>query len=554
MPLEERKKLVAELFDIITGRVKEFILKHDATRVVQTALKYGNLEQRKMIARELKGEFKSLAESRFAKFTIAKILVHGDGEIRDMVVPEFYGHVRRLIKHPEAAWILDDVYRGAATGKQRATLLREWYGAEYAIFKANATDGKDADLAPLLAAKPEKKAPIMRYLYDMINHLVQKQTTGFTMLHDAMLQYYLNNTPGSEEAGEFVELLKGDEQGNLLKNLAFTNSGSRLVSLVLAHSSAKDRKNLLKAYKGIVQQLAYDPYGHRILLTALAVVDDTVLTTKSIYGELLPKGSAATSATTSPDEAPLLSSILDLHARIPLLYPLAPKPGTILPAPALALLAEVERIRTSTSKKDPATRRTELARASTPALLGLIAAYASTLVQSTFGCVFVAETLLSAEGTDLVEARKPALRAVVALLDSPDEAVRNALRTPAAGRLLKALVLSGRFSAEAGKVEVCTPPLGFADMLFESLGGARVVEWAGGENGFVVVGMLESGDFSRKAELRRALRGKRDVLERRAKEGQRGVYGGKKDWKNGKREKPEGNRGAQLVLRMLDES
>lgn len=119
MPLEERKKLVAELFEIITGRVKEFVLKHDATRVVQTALKYGNLEQRKMIARELKGEFKQLAESRFAKFTIAKVLVHGDDEIRDTVVPEFFGHVRRLIKHPEAAWILDDIYRGPATEKQK---------------------------------------------------------------------------------------------------------------------------------------------------------------------------------------------------------------------------------------------------------------------------------------------------------------------------------------------------------------------------------------------------------------------------------------------------
>ena len=124
MPLEERKELVTELFEIITGRVKEFVVKHDTGRVIQTALKYGNLEQRKMIAKELKGEYQGLAESRYAKFMIGKVLVHGDNETRDIVVPEFYGKVRRMIKHPEASWILDDVYRGAATPKQKARLLK----------------------------------------------------------------------------------------------------------------------------------------------------------------------------------------------------------------------------------------------------------------------------------------------------------------------------------------------------------------------------------------------------------------------------------------------
>lgn len=75
--LDERKKLVEELFDIITGNIKEFVLKHDSVRVIQCALKYANMEQRKMITKELKGEFRALAESRYAKFLIAKLLVEG---------------------------------------------------------------------------------------------------------------------------------------------------------------------------------------------------------------------------------------------------------------------------------------------------------------------------------------------------------------------------------------------------------------------------------------------------------------------------------------------
>ena len=167
-----------------------------------------------------------------------------------MVVPQFYGHVRRLINHPEAAWIVDDIYRQVATSTQKALMLREWYGAEYAIFgKTKAAHGVhekvSADLKAILEESPEKKKPIMNYLHQLINQLVQKKMTGFTMLHDAMLQYFLNTAPGTSEATEFLELLKSDldeeQGGDLLKNLAFTKNGSRVVCLALGYGNAKDR-------------------------------------------------------------------------------------------------------------------------------------------------------------------------------------------------------------------------------------------------------------------------------------------------------------------------
>ncbi|KAH0390553.1 ARM repeat-containing protein, partial [Aureobasidium melanogenum] len=49
VPNDERKALVAELFEIITGRVRDFVFKHDSVRVIQCALKYANMQQRKQI-------------------------------------------------------------------------------------------------------------------------------------------------------------------------------------------------------------------------------------------------------------------------------------------------------------------------------------------------------------------------------------------------------------------------------------------------------------------------------------------------------------------------
>ena len=217
VPAEERKALVAELFSIINGRVRDFVFKHDSVRVIQCALKYANQEQRRTIVEELKGDIRTLVESRYGKFLVAKMVVQGDQGIRGIVVPEFYGHVKRLINHPEASWIVDDIYRQIATTQQKAMMLREWYGTEFALFHrkpdsnaAAAVSGEDtAELTKILAKNPEKRKPILQFVLQMINSLVQKKMTGFTMLHDAMLQYFLALTPGTEEHSEFLEILKG---------------------------------------------------------------------------------------------------------------------------------------------------------------------------------------------------------------------------------------------------------------------------------------------------------------------------------------------------------
>lgn len=77
VPLEERKALVAELFEIITGRVRDFVFKHDSVRVIQCALKYANKEQRRSIARELQADIRSLSESKYGKFLVGKMIVEG---------------------------------------------------------------------------------------------------------------------------------------------------------------------------------------------------------------------------------------------------------------------------------------------------------------------------------------------------------------------------------------------------------------------------------------------------------------------------------------------
>lgn len=473
------------------------MFKHDSVRVIQTALKYGNLEQRKLIAHELKGTYKELAQSRYAKFLVGKLIVHGDEETRDLIIPEFYGNVRRLIRHAEGSWILDDIYRQVASKAQKDRLLREWYGPEFVIFQDE--NETTSDLTTILEAHPEKRGPIMNHLREMINQLVQKKSTGFTMLHDAMLQYFLNTKPGSNEANEFIELLKSDEEGDLVKNLAFTKSGSRLMCLSFAYANAKDRKLLLRFYRDTVKAMAGDLNGHQVLISAYEVIDDTKLSAKSFFPELLNQND---SEETRNEE--LCFQVNDLTARIPILYPFAgDRVKWLLPEADQKVLEEVREIRKETSKKDPTMRRQELVKAASPTLLEFIAARASTLLETTFGCQFLSEVLFEADGDKTA--------ALAALAEAAKEHT-EARDTAHVGRLLKSLVQGGRFNPATKSVEKVEPALNFHGVLYDQIKD-EVMDWATGANPFVIVALAESEDFEKKSELLKTLKKNKKALE-----------------------------------------
>jgi pumilio family protein 6 len=574
VPLEERKQLVTELFEIITGRIKDFVLKHDSVRVVQTAIKYANLEQKRMIAKELAGTYRQLAESRYAKFLIGKLLTQGDSEIRDLIVPEFFGHVRRLIKHPEASWILDDVYRGIATKQQKAIILREWYGAEFALFQKDNSEKVVGDLSDILAADPGKRAPIMRSLQELINQLIQKRMTGFTLLHDAMLQYFLNAKPGTEEITDFIELLKGDEDGDLMKNLAFTRSGSRVVCLALAYGTAKDRKHFLKTYKDTLQMMAADPNGHIVILTAYEVIDDTVLTSKSIFPELLTKDA-------DKQVENIVFSANDINARTVLLYLFQGRSKSLFPeshSADLEILTEIDSVRTMTSKKRPEIRRNELAKALSPLLLKAIGAGATDLVATSFGCQFITEVLFGAEGD-----KSTALAAVAETAAGdptfvqplvPADKVTTGSAVPVShmaataygGKMLKALIAGGRFDSKTKTLVPVVPALNFAEVLYPNIKD-YIIEWATGSSSFVVLALAESISFSHREEVVQILNDNKNKLQKAAKEetseqktrreeveqqSKEAETGGKgKKSKKRFNEREVGNKGSALLLEML---
>jgi len=433
-----------------------------------------------------------------------------------------------------------------ASPEQKARLLREWYGPEFAIKGLDDKALDTADLATILERSPEKRKPIMDYLQMQINQLIQKKMTGFTMLHDAMLQYFLTCKPNTSEASDFLEHLKpdptlkeGDEADNidLLKNLAFTKPGSRLVSLAFAHGTAKDRKILLRPYKDTVETMVYDENAYHVLLAALAVTDDTKLTSKSIFSELLPTGDQLSEK--------VVNMINDTHARAVLLYPFAADSKWLLNENTRTRLLEVYKVREVTSKKDPSIRLQEISKNIEPHLLVAVHERTGDFASSTFGCQFLGEVLVGAPEVE-PQKRKETLSKVALLSEQILE-----IGTGHGKNMLKTLVQGGKFDPKTKKVVPVKPTLGFADMFWDHI-KSDVLTWATSEGAFVIVGLTEAEDFNSKDEVLAALRKGRKKLEAAAA----GPAGNadptkQKKNKNANIPKDKGNAGAKILLEKL---
>lgn len=63
----EREKAVGPLRDAVAGHVQDIVFKHDASRIVQTLVKYGGQRERDAVASELKGRYVELAQSKYSK-------------------------------------------------------------------------------------------------------------------------------------------------------------------------------------------------------------------------------------------------------------------------------------------------------------------------------------------------------------------------------------------------------------------------------------------------------------------------------------------------------
>ena len=133
--------------------------------------------------------------------------------------------------------------------------------------------------------------------------------------------------------------------------------------------------------------------------------------------------------------------------------------------------------------------------------------------------------------------------------------------------MLRSLIAGGRFDNKLKKIIPVSPPLNFADILYPVIQD-HIIEWATGSSSFVVLSLLETENFSSKAEvLEKLKKGKKDLQkaateetpEQKAKAAEiagAGKENGDVKAKKGKKkaaptQKAVGNAGSRMLLSML---
>ena len=282
LPAAERAGPLKELYALLTGKFKEIIVKHDASRMIQTCVKYGSPQQRLQIATELKGTYAEISKSRYGKHIVKRLLQYCPS-VRKSIVAEFRGQVGKLIRHADASSVLEEIYSEYANGRDRNALLLEFYGPEFVLFQKRGENEPIPSISEILSQSPvEKKEKVLKCLREALDGLINKGSLQHTLIHRLMLEYVQN-----EETAKLQDWISTFE--NQLVEILHTFEGARVVSRCLAVATAKQRKNIIKSFKTFTTKIAKEEYGHQVLLVAFAVVDDTVLMRSVIISEIVKK-------------------------------------------------------------------------------------------------------------------------------------------------------------------------------------------------------------------------------------------------------------------------
>ncbi|RLV90393.1 Pumilio y domain family member 6 [Spathaspora sp. JA1] len=343
-PKEVRDKLCNEIWELSKDVITDLVMKHDASRIVQTLVKYSSKERRDNIVKALKGNYYVLATSAYGKYLLIKLLHYGSKESRALIVDELHGKLRKLMRHREGAYVVEDLFVLYSTADQKQQMIREFWGSEYAVFRES---GKGKTVLEVVKESSEKKQLIMTNLYGTIKASVEKGSTGFQILHAAMKEYVSilvdDIDTNDSQIREFIDLLA--EQ---FAELVHTQEGSEVACKLIALANAKERKTIIRSLKSHINELIKNEYGNLVLITLFMTVDDTVLLFKSFIVEVV-----------SNELMPQL--IQDKFSRRPFLYLLKGLDGKYFSPLVKNSLSQYEELAyKKTSRKEQDIRRAEL--------------------------------------------------------------------------------------------------------------------------------------------------------------------------------------------------
>lgn len=311
---EEVKAMASRLVTLTEGKVQEIALQHDASRVVQAALQFGNAEERRQVLKELtNASLLELSKNQYAHFVVLKSIKYcaSDKESVKMIVKvsrgmklqlsilfvlvlsyqslftamllqALKGNIPKLAVHATGSKTVEALFQ-SFPNKSTAVLQQEFYGPHFALFAADVaqgTGGTPTTLATHLSKSPDKKEAALSFIKKILEKGIEKSLFGYQYYQDLFAEY-MANAP-SQDIRQMAPSVV-DHSVHLLSSKA----GTRVVAACAAYGTAKDRKRILKSLKGFSKSALLHRDAYLAVLRLVQVTDDTVSTQKNVFNELL---------------------------------------------------------------------------------------------------------------------------------------------------------------------------------------------------------------------------------------------------------------------------
>lgn len=279
---EDIEVMMKELMELLQGKFNRIALQHDASRVVQSAIQFGNKQQRSEIVTELAeaGNIVELAKSQYSHFVVLKMIKYcKDEKSVQMLVKAFKGQINKLAVHAVGARVIELLF-ATLPNKSTMKLKLEVYGPRFKIFSDTLSNtSSHPTLNTIIKDQPTGKAAALESLLSIINKGIEKGLFSFAYFQELICEY-VTAAPSSDVRSLCSSLV--DHSIHLLS----TKPGSRVVAECAAYGTPKDRKRIMKSLKGYTRSSLLHSDAYIAILRLLDVTDDTVTAQKSVLTEL----------------------------------------------------------------------------------------------------------------------------------------------------------------------------------------------------------------------------------------------------------------------------
>lgn len=196
------------------------------------------------------------------------------------------------------------------------------------------------------------------------------------ILHRAILDYLV--VAPQDQTKDTMELLKDH-----LVHMLHTREGALITRYCILNATPKDRKLIIKSFKGFVPMIAREQYGHVVLITCFECIDDTVIVGKAIIQELFA-------------HEKVNEFLRNLYGSRVVLYLLAGRSKRYQPAYVLEELKATDEARAITTKKNHEARFQQNLEIASPLIVESVARFPSELLRDKTGSTLLIETCNSA--------------------------------------------------------------------------------------------------------------------------------------------------------------